>query len=39
MLTEQNRLLDGLADLMKSGAGGADSGPVQKRLEDMAGFF
>jgi hypothetical protein len=39
MLTEQNRLLDGLAELMKGGAGVTASGPVQKRLEEMAGFY
>jgi hypothetical protein len=38
-LIEQNRLLDGLAELMNCGAGVAPSGPVQKRLEDMAGFY
>jgi DNA-binding transcriptional regulator GbsR (MarR family) len=39
MLVEQNRLLDGLADLMKTGAGVAASGPVQKRMEEMAKFY
>lgn len=39
MLAEQNRLLDGLADLMKTAAGVAASGTVRKRLEDMAAFY
>jgi DNA-binding transcriptional regulator GbsR (MarR family) len=39
MLTEQNRLLDGLAELMKGGAGVTASRPVQKRLEEMARFY
>jgi hypothetical protein len=39
MLMEQNRLLDGLAELMKGGACVTRSGPVQKRLDDMAGFY
>lgn len=37
MLTEQNRLLDGLASAMRAGAGTA--GPVRKRLEEMARFY
>lgn len=38
MLTEQNRLLDGLAEVMENGAGVA-TGTVQNRLQDMAGFY
>jgi DNA-binding transcriptional regulator GbsR (MarR family) len=39
MLTEQNRLLDGIAELLKSRATAVASGKVQKRLEEMAGFY
>lgn len=39
MLTEQNRLLDGLAELLKSSAGAVASGRTRNRLEEMAGFY
>jgi hypothetical protein len=39
MLVEQNRLLDALAELLGFGASNAASGKVQKRLEEMAGFY
>lgn len=39
MLTEQNRLLDGLSDLLKTGAGATASPDVQHRLEGMAEFY
>jgi hypothetical protein len=39
MLTEQNRLLDALADLLKNGAGTVASGATRDRLEEMAEFY
>jgi hypothetical protein len=39
MLTEHNRLLDTLADLLKSGAGAVGSGRVKNRLEEMAALY
>ena len=39
MLTEQNRLLDALADLQKNGAGTVASGAMRDRLEEMAEFY
>ncbi|SFT92383.1 hypothetical protein [Mesorhizobium sp. YR577] len=39
MLTEQNRLLNALADLLKSGAASVASGPTQDRLGEMAEFY
>ena len=39
MLTEQNRLLDALADLLKNGAGTAASGATRDRLDEMAEFY
>ncbi|MBV9731246.1 MAG: hypothetical protein JO275_00635 [Verrucomicrobia bacterium] len=39
MLIEQNRLLDGLAELLKSGAREADSRDVQDRLNEIAKFY
>lgn len=39
MLTEQNRLLESLAALLRAGAGGVASGPAAERLEEMAGFY
>jgi hypothetical protein len=39
MLTEQNKLLDGLADLLNNGASTAASGRAQGRLKEMAGFY
>lgn len=39
MLTEQNRLLMSLAELMQAGAGGVASGPAAARLEEMAAFY
>jgi DNA-binding transcriptional regulator GbsR (MarR family) len=39
MLTEQNRLLDGLAEMLKSGASAIASGRTQNRLEEMAEFY
>lgn len=39
MLTEQNRLLDGLAGLLRKGAGTVASEAVRDRLEDMAEFY
>ena len=39
MLTEQNRLLDALADLLKNGAGSVASGATRDRLDEMADFY
>lgn len=39
MLTEQNRLLDSLADLLKNGAGSVASGATRDRLDEMAEFY
>jgi phage terminase Nu1 subunit (DNA packaging protein) len=39
MLTEQNRLLDALATLLRTGATTAASGTARDRLEEMAGFY
>jgi DNA-binding transcriptional regulator GbsR (MarR family) len=39
MLTEQNRLLDALADLLKHGAGTVASGATRDRLDEMAEFY
>lgn len=39
MLTEQNRLLDGLAEVLQNGAGAATSAKTRARLEEMAGFY
>jgi len=36
MLTEQNRLLDALADLLKNGAGAVASGATRDRLDERA---
>ncbi|SFJ80060.1 DNA-binding transcriptional regulator GbsR, MarR family [Bosea sp. OK403] len=39
MLTEQNRLLDALAALLRNGAGTVASAGARDRLEDMAEFY
>jgi DNA-binding transcriptional regulator GbsR (MarR family) len=39
MLIEQTRLLDGTAELLKSGASTMASGKVKSRLEEMAEFY
>ncbi|MDB5533691.1 MAG: hypothetical protein JWO28_2006 [Hyphomicrobiales bacterium] len=39
MLTEQNRLLDALAALFRTGATGAASETTRDRLEEMAEFY
>jgi HTH-type transcriptional regulator, osmoprotectant uptake regulator len=39
MLTDQNRLLNALADLLRSGAGAASSKTTRDRLEEMARFY
>jgi hypothetical protein len=39
MLTEQNRLLDALAALLRTGATTAASETTRDRLEEMAGFY
>lgn len=39
MLTQQNRLLDALAELLRSGAGIATSARTRERLEGMAEFY
>lgn len=39
MLTEQNRLLDALADLLKNGTGTVASGATRDRLDEMAEFY
>jgi HTH-type transcriptional regulator, osmoprotectant uptake regulator len=39
MLTDQNRLLNALADLLRSGAGAVSSKTTRDRLEEMARFY
>jgi DNA-binding transcriptional regulator GbsR (MarR family) len=39
MLTAQNRLLDALAELLRTGAGSIASGDARERLNDMAEFY
>lgn len=39
ILSEQKRLLQAMADLLKAGAHTASSGAVQRRLEGMAEFY
>ncbi len=39
MLTEQNRMLAALAELLTSGTEVANSGKTQSRLEEMADFY
>ncbi len=39
MLTEQNRGLQALAELLRAGARGAASGATRDRLEEMAEFY
>ena len=39
MLTEQNRLLDGLAGLLTNGASTVASGTARHRLQEMAEFY
>ena len=39
MLTQQNRLLDALAELLWAGAGAAASATTRDRLEQMAEFY
>jgi hypothetical protein len=39
MLTEQNRGLQALAELLRAGARGAGSGTIRARLEEMAEFY
>jgi DNA-binding transcriptional regulator GbsR (MarR family) len=39
MLTEQNRLLEALAQLLRRGAGTIASGATRDRLEEMAEFY
>jgi hypothetical protein len=39
MLTQQNRLLDALADLLRAGAGMATSARTRERLGEMAEFY
>jgi DNA-binding transcriptional regulator GbsR (MarR family) len=39
MLTEQNRLIDGLAERLKSGAGAITSRAAHNRLQEMAVFY
>jgi hypothetical protein len=38
MLTEQNRLLDAMAQLLRAGAGSIATGSVRNRLKEMAEF-
>jgi DNA-binding transcriptional regulator GbsR (MarR family) len=38
-MAEQNKLLDGLAELLNSGASAITTGQARKRLEEMAGFY
>ncbi len=38
MLTEQNRLLEALAELLRTGAGNVASGRTRDRLKEMAEF-
>ena len=39
MLAEQDRLLQALAELLRSGAGAVASGTTRKRLKEMAEFY
>jgi DNA-binding transcriptional regulator GbsR (MarR family) len=39
MLTEQNRLLEVLAELLRTGAGSVASGSTRDRLKEMAEFY
>lgn len=39
MLTQQNRLLDALAELLRTGAGAARSATTRDRLAEMAEFY
>lgn len=39
MLTQQNRLLEALAELLRAGAGAAASSTTRARLEEMAEFY
>ena len=39
MLTQQNRLLDALADLLRAGAGATASATTRDRLDKMAEFY
>lgn len=39
MLAEQNKLLDGLAELLNSSASAIATGQARNRLEEMAGFY
>jgi DNA-binding transcriptional regulator GbsR (MarR family) len=39
MLTQQNRLLDALAELLRAGAGATASATARDRLEEMAEFY
>jgi DNA-binding transcriptional regulator GbsR (MarR family) len=39
MLTQQNRLLDALADLLRAGAGATASATTRDRLDQMAEFY
>ena len=39
MLTEQNHLLNALADLLRAGAGAVSSKTTRDRLEEMARFY
>lgn len=39
MLTEQNRMLESLAELLRTGAGSVASGASSNRLKEMAEFY
>jgi hypothetical protein len=39
MLTQQNRLLDAMVELLRRGAGVAASATTRDRLEEMAEFY
>jgi DNA-binding transcriptional regulator GbsR (MarR family) len=39
MLTQQNRLLDALAELLRAGAGATASATTRDRLDEMAEFY
>jgi hypothetical protein len=39
MLAEQNRLLEVLAELLRTGAGSVASGSARERLKEMAEFY
>jgi DNA-binding transcriptional regulator GbsR (MarR family) len=39
MLTEQNRLLEGLAEVLQNGAGAVTSAMTRNRLAEMASFY